>query len=124
MRLHRGAPHGSGLNVALIGRSLGISRPALYRAFTGSEGIAGYIRRRRLEAAHALLADQVDQTGIAEIAERYCFSSHAHFTTAFRRRFHYTPRTARAPRMAPTQVPDVFAIWRATLERLSPDKAG
>jgi AraC-like DNA-binding protein len=112
------------LNVALICRALGISRPALYRAFAAEEGVAGYIRRRRLEAAHALLADQVGQAGIAEVAERFCFSSHAHFTTAFRRRFHYTPRTARAPKMAPTQAPDVFANWRATLERLSSDQAG
>ena len=106
------------LDVTLICRALGTSRPALYRAFAGGEGIAGYIRRRRLEAAHALLADQVDQTGIAEIAERFCFSSHAHFTTAFRSRFAYTPRTARATRAAPTPVPDVFATWRSTLEGL------
>ncbi len=109
------------LDVGLICRSLGISRPTLYRVFAGGDGIAGYIRGRRLEAAHALLADQVEQTGIAEIAERFCFSSHAHFTTAFRRRFQYTPRTARATRTALTPVPDVFATWRATLEGMGGD---
>jgi AraC-like DNA-binding protein len=106
------------LNVALICRGLGISRPALYRTFAAEEGVAGYIRRRRLEAAHALLADQVNQAGIAEIAERFCFSSHAHFTTAFRRRFAYTPRTARASRARPAPVPEVFESWRASLAGL------
>ena len=42
-----------GLSVASISGELGISRATLYRAFSASGGITGYLQLRRLEGAHA-----------------------------------------------------------------------
>ncbi|WP_296596183.1 helix-turn-helix domain-containing protein [Phenylobacterium sp.] len=83
------------LTPAAIGEALGVSRATLYRAFRGSGGLANYIQRRRLEAAHMLLSDPRETRSLAELSLAYCFSSHAHFSTAFRRRFGYSPRDAR-----------------------------
>ena len=110
------------LNVALIGRSLGISRPALYRTFTGGEGIASYIRRRRLEAAHALLADQVDQTGNRRDRRALLLQQPRplHHRVPPAVSLHAPHRPGATAGL--TQVPNVFATWRATLERLSGDE--
>lgn len=89
---HLGAPE---LSPETICRALGISRSKLYRVFPGGGGIAGYIQRRRLEAVHVRLSDPAETRTLAEIARAYGFASHAHFSTAFRRRFGYTPRDAR-----------------------------
>lgn len=83
------------LSPAAICQGVGVSRPTLYRAFHAAGGIARYIQRRRLEAVHILLSDPAETRSLAELALAYGFSSHAHFTTAFRRRFGYTPRDAR-----------------------------
>jgi AraC-like DNA-binding protein len=84
-----------GLFPATICAELGISRPTLYRAFRASGGVAKYVQRRRLEAVHVLLSEPSETRSLSDLALAYGFSSHAHFTTAFRRRFGYTPRDAR-----------------------------
>ncbi|MBL8772610.1 MAG: helix-turn-helix domain-containing protein [Phenylobacterium sp.] len=83
------------LTPAGICRALGVTRPTLYRAFRPLGGIMNYVRRRRLEAVHVRLSDPSEPRGVAELAEAFGFSSHAHFSTAFRRRFGYAPRDAR-----------------------------
>lgn len=83
------------LTPATICGSLGISRPTLYRAFQAGGGVAKYVQRRRLEAVHVLLSDPTETRSLSDLALAYGFSSHAHFTTAFRRRFGYAPRDAR-----------------------------
>lgn len=89
------------LSAALICRELAVTRPTLYRAFAPWGGVASFIQRRRLEAAHSRLSDSNVHASMAEIAAEYCFSSQAHFSTAFRRRFGYTPSDAKAsPRRA------------------------
>jgi len=80
---------------AAICKALGISRPTLYRAFQPSGGVVRYVQRRRLEAVHVLLSDPAETRGLADLAQDFGFSSHAHFSTAFRRRFGYTPRDLR-----------------------------
>lgn len=96
VRRHVEARLASGdLSPATICQAVGVSRPTLYRAFQTTGGIAKYIQRRRLEAVHILLSDPAETRSLAELALAYGFSSHAHFTTAFRRRFGYTPRDAR-----------------------------
>lgn len=104
------------LDVARICRELSVSRPTLYRVFGATGGVATYIRRRRLEAAHARISDMTDDTSMAEIADLYCFSSHAHFSTAFRRRFGYTPRDARSIDPVSGGGPAVFRQWSALLQ--------
>lgn len=83
------------LSPTAICRALGVSRPTLYRAFKGSGGIVRYVQRRRLEAVHVLLSDADETRSLAALAEDFGFSSHAHFSTAFRRRFGYAPRDLR-----------------------------
>jgi AraC-like DNA-binding protein len=84
------------LSPASISSALGVSRATLYRAFRSGGGIAGYIQRRRLEMVHVLLSDPAEARSLAELSLEFGFSSHAHFSTAFRRQFGYTPRDARA----------------------------
>jgi AraC-like DNA-binding protein len=83
------------LSIDRICREVAVTRATLYRAFQTSKGVAGYILCRRLEAAHARLSDHSDQMNMASIAELFCFSSAAYFSTAFKRQFGYTPREAK-----------------------------
>lgn len=73
--------------------ALAISRSTLYRAFRPLGGVAGYIQRRRLEAAHAQLSRPLARR-ISDVAFSYGFASEAHFSNSFRRRFGYSPRQA------------------------------
>lgn len=106
------------LSVASICRDVGVSRATVYRAFQAAGGIATYIQRRRLESAHARISDQGEKAGMAEIADLYCFSSPAHFSTAFRRRFGYTPISARTSLVSARDVDGVFDGWRRIVERI------
>jgi AraC-like DNA-binding protein len=83
------------LSAAAISRNLAIGRSALYRAFAPLGGVRAYLRKRRLEAAHALLVDPKEQRSITEIAYALHFVSMSHFSRAFRSRFGYSPRQAR-----------------------------
>ena len=97
-RVRRHVEEGLGaadLSPAAICRALGVSRPTLYRAFKHSGGVARYIQRRRLEAVHVLLSDADETRNLATLAQDFGFSSPAHFSTAFRRRFGYAPRDLR-----------------------------
>lgn len=75
--------------------ALGISRSALYDLFVPSGGVARYITARRLDRIHAMLADPAEHRHIAEIAHDFGFTSEAHFSRAFRRRFGYVARDIR-----------------------------
>lgn len=85
-----------GLDPAAIARALGISRSVLYRAFADRGGIAGHIRKRRLDAIHLLLRDADERRSIGELAFAHGFVSEPHFSTAFRRRFGVSPRAVRS----------------------------
>lgn len=78
------------LSAAGLATALGLSRSALYDAFSPFGGVARYIAGRRLDRIHAALADPAEQRRIAEIADDFGFASEAHFSRAFRRRFGYT----------------------------------
>lgn len=112
-----------GLSVDAICRDTAVSRATLYRAFQSSGGIVAYIQRRRLEAAHARIADETEKVSIANLADLYCFSSPAHFSTAFRRHFGYTPVSARSTGISARDVHGVFDDWRKILESAD-DAAG
>jgi AraC-like DNA-binding protein len=77
----------------------------------------GYIWRRRLETVHVLLSDPAEARSLAELALAFGFSSHAHFSTAFRRRFGYAPRDARlgAAANAPGVAAQLFERWMLIL---------
>jgi AraC-like DNA-binding protein len=103
------------LGVARICRDLAVTRPTLYRALRDIGGVANYIQRRRLEAAHARLSDPEEARTLAELADQYCFSSPAHFSTAFRRRFGYAPRSAKGAPMRPADASGLFQRWVSVL---------
>jgi AraC-like DNA-binding protein len=84
------------LSAETIGNKLAIGRSGLYRAFAPFGGVQAYLRKRRLEAAHALLADPNEQRTITEIAYSLHFVSMPHFSRAFRSRFGYSPRQVRS----------------------------
>jgi AraC-like DNA-binding protein len=111
-----------GLSVATICRDVAISRASLYRSFNATSGIANYIQRRRLEAAHALISDEGGKVSMSEIADMHCFSSQAHFSTAFRRMFGYTPVAARNVKANARDVGGVFHDWRKIIADLADAK--
>ncbi|MBS0641341.1 MAG: helix-turn-helix domain-containing protein [Proteobacteria bacterium] len=78
------------LGPALICRYAGVSRSNLYRMFEPHGGVVHYIRRRRLQRVHNLIADPNCNRTIASIADGYCFSDLAAFGRAFRREFGYS----------------------------------
>ncbi|HEY1706644.1 MAG TPA: helix-turn-helix domain-containing protein [Rhizomicrobium sp.] len=87
--------HRPELAPALICAELGISRASAYRAFEGTEGIAAFIRARRLAAARTMLEHPGEHRPIAEIASAVGFTDPALFSHSYRRAFGHAPREAR-----------------------------
>ncbi|UJW34734.1 helix-turn-helix transcriptional regulator [Saccharothrix sp. AJ9571] len=80
------------LDVDSIAAAHHISRSALYQIFEDEDGVAGYVRRRRLVRAKEMLADprRTNET-IGAIARQAGFTSHAHFSRVFTRTFGARP---------------------------------
>ncbi|HXV30058.1 MAG TPA: helix-turn-helix domain-containing protein [Sinorhizobium sp.] len=87
--------HSPELSPDAICRAIGISRTRLYQLFEPSGGVLNYIRKRRLQQAHAALSDPIDHRPIAEIAEATGFDVAANFTRAFSHEFGVSPRDVR-----------------------------
>lgn len=85
----------SRLSPEAICRNLAVSRSTLYREFKGLGGVAAYIKVRRLEAAHSRLAHAARSETVASVAYSLGFTSDAHFSKAFRRRFGFAPGETR-----------------------------
>ena len=103
-----------------ISRELAISRTRLYEIFETSGGVANYIRRRRLSAAHAMLADTSDTRRVAEVGLAIGFDSAANFSRAFTQQFGYSPSSVRKSRPE-SEAPDEGEIQHSaqpTLESL------
>jgi AraC-like DNA-binding protein len=110
------------LTAEALSRELAISRTRLYELFQTSGGVLNYIRRRRLLAARAALADLNNGQRIAGIAAELGFESAANFSRAFTHEFGYSPSEVRRhageckvehlPRM--TEAP-TFGEWLNTL---------
>ncbi|AXB45598.1 hypothetical protein A4R43_26465 [Amycolatopsis albispora] len=85
------------LDVDSIAAAHHISRSALYQIFEDEDGVAGYVRRRRLVLAKEMLADpsRTNET-IGAIARQAGFTSHAHFSRVFTRTFGAKPSEFRA----------------------------
>ncbi|SCB36575.1 helix-turn-helix domain-containing protein [Rhizobium multihospitium] len=78
-----------------LSRELAISRTRLYELFQASGGVLNYVRRRRLLAARAALADLSNGQKIADIASNLGFESAANFSRAFTHEFGYSPSEVR-----------------------------
>jgi AraC-like DNA-binding protein len=79
-----------------ICKALGLSRSTLYAACRSRGGVIAFIRQRRLERIHALLADPREHRRISEIAYQHGFANAAHFSRSFRAAFGVSPHEARA----------------------------
>lgn len=79
-----------------LGRALGVSRSRLYRLFEPFGGVARYLHRQRLLAAHAALSDPSNVSPIVLVAESCGFVDASGFSRSFRQEFGYSPRDARA----------------------------
>jgi AraC-like DNA-binding protein len=78
-----------------LGQALGVSRSRLYRMFEPFGGVARYVHRQRLLAAHAALSDAANKTPIIQIAEGLGFSDASGFSRAFKQEFGHSPSEAR-----------------------------
>ncbi|MFF2078987.1 helix-turn-helix domain-containing protein [Kitasatospora sp. NPDC058162] len=80
------------LSPTLLARELSVSVRTLHRAFAATdETVAGYIRRRRLEAARRELAAPQGRPAVSELAARWQFADSSHFIRAFKRQYGRTP---------------------------------
>lgn len=78
-----------------LGQALGVSRSRLYRMFEPFGGVARYVHRQRLLAAHAALSDMTDKRPIIQIAESLGFSDASGFSRSFKQEFGHSPSEAR-----------------------------
>ncbi|UZK65882.1 helix-turn-helix domain-containing protein [Sphingomonas sp. M1-B02] len=79
-------------SVADVARMIGISRSGLYRAFEPMGGVVAYVRQRRLDRMYAALrAPACEARSIHALARDYGFASGAEMTSAFKKRFGFSP---------------------------------
>jgi AraC-like DNA-binding protein len=83
------------LSLAVIAADLGVSASYLERTFRRVTGSAIGRYRRRLRLREALRLVMEGDRELAAVALGLGFSSHSHFTAAFRREFGFTPRALR-----------------------------
>lgn len=105
-----------------LSRELAISRTRLYELFQTSGGVLNYIRRRRLLAAHAAIADPINNRKIVDIGYELGFESAANFSRAFTHEFGYSPSDVRRhtgecqmTRLPRTAEMPTFSRWLSTL---------
>ena len=84
------------LNADYLSDAFGVSRTRLYKMFATTDGVASYIRHRRLSASLSALTDPKQaHRKIIDIALSLGFGSEVSFIRAFRRRYGMTPSDAR-----------------------------
>ncbi|MCX5497847.1 helix-turn-helix domain-containing protein [Kaistia dalseonensis] len=89
-----------GLDQDDLCRRFTVSRTTLYRLFEETDGVAAFIRRARLDAAHAALCNPGDDSSIAAIGERFGFGDASSFSRVFRAQFGVSPRHIREAALA------------------------
>jgi AraC-like DNA-binding protein len=96
------------LTMAEIAGAIGVSRYHLSRVFRASTGFSlhGYRNQLRLRAALERLVDP--RAALPGLASELGFSSHSHFTSAFREAFGLAPSTLRG-RVGRAKLSDVLA---------------
>jgi AraC family transcriptional regulator len=83
------------MSLGAIASELGVSPSYLERTFRRDSGMPIYRYRKRLRLRGSLLAVLEADRELARIALDFGFSSHSHFTAAFRREFGISPRDLR-----------------------------
>jgi AraC-like DNA-binding protein len=84
-----------GLHVDEIIAVMHVSRATAYRLFEPFGGLHRFRLERRLEAARRDVLKGPATDSLGDIADRYGFNDHAHFTRAFRTHFGYPPSMLR-----------------------------
>jgi AraC-like DNA-binding protein len=85
------------LSPASIADALHVSRGTLYAALApDDDGVAGEIRRQRLDRAREMLLDPSQTRSVAEIAASVGLPNAAHFSRLFRARYGHSPSDLRA----------------------------
>lgn len=90
-----------------------MSRSNLYRLFEETGGVAQYIQRQRLLAAHIALAHSANTTPISVLAEDFCFADASSFSRVFKWEFGNSPnevRTAAIGGVLPAGAPPPRAL--------------
>lgn len=100
-----------GLTAEAVARAVGVSLRHLNRGFAAENTtVTQYIHDQRLELASLELTSITSPPSrIADIAARWGFSSQAHFTRAFRRRYGIAPSEMRAAALTGSNPPSGFA---------------
>jgi AraC-like DNA-binding protein len=91
-----------------LARSLGVSRSRLYRLFEPHGGVARYVHRQRMLAAHAALSDPAETRPVGRIAEALGYHDASGFSRGFKQEFGYSPSEARVSSWVPERVPLVL----------------
>lgn len=80
------------LTPASIAHGIGVSLRTLHRSFAAvDESVMGYLRRRRLQEAHAELVRSGGAVKVAELAAKWKFSDSSHFIRQFKEAYGTTP---------------------------------
>ncbi len=90
----------SDLSADSVSQALGLSRRQIYHLFEKQGGVSNFIRKRRLAACHAAIANIADHRLIQTIAYKYGFGNPAQFSRQFRREYGYSPSEARQAKLA------------------------
>ena len=85
----------SQLGPSTLAAHLGVSRSKLYRLFEPENGVAAFIKARRLDAAYQMLVDAANPLSITQIGEMLCFSSIHEFSRSFKGHFGDNPTAVR-----------------------------
>lgn len=94
--------HDPSMGVDRLTRELGVSRATLFRAFSETKGINGYVKRRRLQKARSAILKRVGhRPSIAEIAHACGFVSESHFSRSFRELYGVPPGSVLVNATAP-----------------------
>jgi len=90
------------LDTSMVANAIGLSARQLNRIFElDGTSVSRFVWNRRLECAHGSLVDMsMRHVQVAEIAFRWGFSSSAHFTRAFRKRYGLPPGALRTEALA------------------------
>ncbi|MBN9057708.1 MAG: helix-turn-helix domain-containing protein, partial [Rhizobiales bacterium] len=91
-----------------LAQALGVSRSKLYRMFEPFGGVARYVHRQRLVAAHSALSDVANKTPIIQIAEALGFSDASGFSRAFKQEFGHSPSEARLAAVVGAPLPSAM----------------
>jgi AraC-like DNA-binding protein len=101
-----------------LAQALGVSRSRLYRLFEPFGGVARYVHRQRMLAAHAALSDPSNTNSVIRIAESVGFGDASGFSRGFKQEFGCSPSEARASGIlrSPFRMPPSRAGGSATAE--------